>query len=292
MNASGKNTVDSRAVHFVHIGDSHVQHDDPSRRHLYRLEATVDRIEQLVRDGVAIDFVVHTGDLVDDADSTGETDAPTRRAMDALVRLSVPWFVLGGNHDRQEFLEIASNASPSLGRVVSAVHPDRTDESAGGSSPGIVDVQLGKLRLVFLNLNPEDGQGDLHGRASPRQVDALERLLLDPGKSGKFAVFSHYPLLAQEAPWTGRPDGAEALVALLERHAVRIAGVFTGHIHRGIHHLSNGVLHVSTPSLSRHFLLWPGQNDHAYVDDNIIGWHYVTIDASGTRVQQHAFNHE
>ncbi|MEE9321568.1 MAG: hypothetical protein V3U76_14065 [Granulosicoccus sp.] len=45
---------------------------------------------------------------------------------------------------------------------------------------------------------------------------------------------------------------------------------------------------IFAPSIARQFFLWPGQQEHAETMDSHIGFHYVTFDASGTRIQYHS----
>lgn len=274
-----------RAVRFVHIGDSHVQGADRAGRHLGRLAAAVGWIAERHAEGVPIDAVVHTGDLVDDADAADASPEPTALAVARLARLPVPCLLLGGNHDRRDFLLRAAAGRGNVD-VVSAPYPS-ADASEGAEASGIAWRAIGALRLAFVNANPEDGEGDLWGRIAPAQIEALASGI--DAQAGRTAVFLHYPPLAQEAPWASPPVGGEALQAMLAPRAARVAGVFAGHAHRGIHHLADGVLHAVVPSLSRHFLHWPGQREHAAVDDAIVALHYVSVGPGGTRVQMHAF---
>ena len=284
-----------RSVHFVHVGDSHVRDvdDDP---HLARLDAMVDEIGRLVALGVPIDFVVHTGDLADAADAPDATIGPTRRGLEALSGLRVPWYVLGGNHDRRAFLEATA---PTPGAIVSAPHPDgpaggvasrggRADDAPALLAAGVCRRVHGPLDCLFLNANPEDGKRDLDGAIAGAQVAALAAHLdaLAPGR--RAALFLHYPMLDQEAAWTGRPAGGDALRAALAARAPRVAGTFAGHVHRGVTHVVDGLLHASVPALSRGFALWPGLG-HAFDDLPTVGYHYVSIGPGGTRVQAHAF---
>ena len=282
----------ARPVHFLHVGDSHVR-DLPGDAHLARLSGLVDEVERLLGLGVPVDFLVHTGDLADAADEPGATAAPTARALEALDRLRVPWYALGGNHDRRVFLVEGAPA-----HALGAAHPEAADAGPvapehADDLPALLGAGIGRrvhgaLEALFLNANPEDGRRDLHGAIVPVQVEALAAHLdaLAPGR--RAALFLHYPPLAQEAGWTGQPAGGDALHAALAPRAARVAGVFAGHVHRGVAHLADGVLHASVPALSRGFALWPGLG-HGFDDLPVAGYHYVTVEGAATRVQAHAF---
>lgn len=286
-------------LHFIHISDSHLQANESDEHSAHRLLSVVEHVNQLVASDVPVDFVVHTGDLVDDADLADATAENTLRGYRILAGLVVPWYLLNGNHDRVAYLQQASTSMPGQGTVVAS------------DWPGVVHVRRTGIDLVFVNANPEsvstlmladsvtrartgvgtdDGTlehdavltGILDSRLLQHVEDALQ------SSADKLAIFLHYPPQAQEASWALPPPGGMALHDLLKPHASRVAGVFAGHVHRSIHHLVDGILYVSVPPVARHFLLWPGQTEHAFGAETWSGLHYVSIDASGTRVQHHA----
>ena len=269
-------------LHFVHVGDSHVASGDAREAGLGRLRAFVERVEGLRARGVPLDFVVHTGDLVDDAERPEATAETSGAALAVLDRLPLRWFLLNGNHDRRDFLAAgSSDASGARASGHGEVPP--TDPL------GIARVEVGAVQLLFVDACPgAGGRGDLEGALGPETIAAIGRRLDAHG--GRSALFLHYPPLAAEAPWPGAMAGGEALHATLASRASRLHGVFVGHNHRGVHHLRDGVLYVTAPALSRQFLLWPGQREHEVDAEPVAGLHYVTLGADGTtRVQHHAF---
>ena len=270
-------------LHFVHVSDSHVSAARERRaRDLARLEQLVARLTALHASGVPIDFVVHTGDLVDDADHPDTTPETTRAALDVLDALPVRWFLLNGNHDRRAFLTVGA-------RDATGVRANGRGEVPVTDAAGVAVRRVGDAQLVFVDANPErGGQADLDGIVGDAAIETLGRRIDEhPGRS---ALFLHYPPLPQEATWPGACVGGEALHAALAARADRVHGVFVGHNHRALHHQRDGVLYVTAPALTRQFLLWPGQATMAPDDEAVSGLHYVTFGADGsTRVQHHAF---
>ncbi len=267
----------SESLHFIHVGDSHLMADDPQGRSVDRLQAMVEHVNHLVADGVALDFVVHTGDLADDADHPEADAHNTLRGIRTLAGLAVPWYLLNGNHDRVTFMRQAASADLGQGQIVAS------------NWPGIDSISRTGIDLLFINANPEtphppsidaEVTGYIDSELLSKVGEALKRA------SGRLAIFLHYPPLKQEAAWAIPPRGGMALHALLKPHAGRIAGVFAGHVHRSIHHLADGVLYVSVPPIARHFMLWPNAS-HGFGTEPGAGLHYVTIDTTGTRVQHH-----
>lgn len=270
-------------LHFVHVSDSHVGAAHERRaRDLARLEQLVERLSALHASEVPIDFVVHTGDLADDADSPDATPDTTEAALRLLDALPVRWFMLNGNHDRRAFLTRgagAANGARATGRGEVPV----TDAT------GVAVRRVGDVQLLFVDANPaRGGPADVHGIVGDATIATLRRHVdRHPARS---VVFLHYPPLAQEATWPGACVGGEALHAALAVRSDRIHGVFVGHNHRALHHLRDGVLYVTAPALTRQFLLWPGQATMAADEEPVAGLHYVTLGADGsTRVQHHAF---
>src|ERR1044071_9462260 len=85
-------------MRFVHITDTHIgptpEHRVLGQLSFPTLEALVEQINNLP---FVPDFVLHTGDITDDA-----SDAAYALARPLLEKIKVPVFYLAGNHDRPE----------------------------------------------------------------------------------------------------------------------------------------------------------------------------------------------
>src|SRR5579859_4096157 len=85
-------------MRFVHITDTHIgptpDYETIGHKSLPALQALVERINTLPFEP---DFVLHTGDIVDDGD-----EASYRLARGVLEKLRAPIYYVLGNHDRPE----------------------------------------------------------------------------------------------------------------------------------------------------------------------------------------------
>ena len=182
----------------------------------------------------------------------------------------------------------AAHAGADVGTSAVDGPAPHADDAPALLAAGVARRAHGPLDALFVNANPEDGERDLNGAIADVQVRAVADHLDALAPDRRVALFLHYPPMEQPGAWTGRPAGGDALHAALVPRAARVAGVFAGHVHRGLSHAVDGLLYVSVPALSRGFALWPGLG-HGFDDLPTAGYHYVSIGPDGTRVQAHAF---
>jgi Icc protein len=160
----------------------------------------------------AIDLVVGSGDLVNDARSD-EYD----RLEQLLQELTVPFLPLPGNHDDRTELRRRFDVLPDG-------PPDTPIDHV---------VDLGNdVRLVCLDTTVP-GRHD--GRLSASQLDWLDAILT-AGPHRTTIVAQHHPPIASGIPSMDRfgLGGREAEAAVLGRHR-QVAAVICGHYHRSIH---------------------------------------------------------
>ena len=178
------------------------------------------------------DVVVVTGDLTD----RGHPDE-YRHLVALLAPLSMPFYVIPGNHDQRGALL--------------AAFPGHRYLNEGGAFLNYV-VPLGELRLIGLDtVVPNEGGGLL----CADRLSWLERQL-DAHRSAPVVVLMHHPPFATGiAPMdrvglrTERP-----LEPILRRHP-RIERILCGHVHRTIFRSFGGTLATTCPSPAHQVVL-------------------------------------
>jgi 3',5'-cyclic-AMP phosphodiesterase len=261
-------------VRFVHIADTHVaarpEFESYGHATLASLEALVDAINAL---RFPIDFVLHTGDLVED-----RSEAAYRLARRALSRLQLPIFYVAGNHDDADVLQSVMLDRTPVGR--------RFDYG----------MTVGGVRVAVLDSR---GPNDPSGTLTDQQLSELRTLCARD--DGPMVIAIHHPPLpigslwldnGWEAPGGGTPNmlldrGPEFLDAIAPARD-RIRGVFFGHIHRACQVAHRGILYSSAPSAFGQLLTWPDQSSPEASPAEPAGFSMVTITVDRTVVRQHS----
>lgn len=256
-------------VRFAQISDTHIGPDPDFTLYgvntLSRFERLVDRLNEHAS---SLDFIVHTGDLVAAPDP-----ASFQLAARCLSRLQKPVYLVVGNHDSSAGLRAICNAPGKI--------PLEDDERAYGYAFELRDQQFVVL----------DGRGpdtiDPHGFLGDRQLDALERRLA--ATRGCVTLFLHFPAYPLDSPWFDthmRLLDEEAFRAVLKRYADRIRGVFSGHVHRGMQVVRDGIFYCSVASSFCQFQAWPDQETVHFDPSPLAYYHLVTIDDYQIQVRQ------
>lgn len=221
---------------FVQISDTHF---GSTRETLMRganpFEQTRRAIAQINALPVQPDFVIHTGDLVDDADD----DAAYKVAAEALADLTAPVYFVTGNHDRSAKLKQFMTFGPH--------------------------TTLGDGLFYSFTVNDEqfivlDGRGadeiDPAGVVSAEQIKYLHSL---PSAGNPLSLFIHFPLFPIGSPWADEAmmlQNGQSLHEVLLPLRGRLRGVFHGHLHQSLHITRDGIAYSVAPSLLRQFQFW------------------------------------
>lgn len=210
---------------IAQITDTHVTH--PGHRLAGRVDSS-ERLVQAVRTilklDVTPDCVLATGDLTDRGEA--REYAEFRRV---LAPLTMPVYVIPGNHDRREALRAAFSDCPWM------------PKSPG--TPLCYHVRLRALDLIALDTLVE---GQDHGRLGPEQVDWLRAHLDDTAGRPTIVMLHHPPMESGIAAMDAmKLEDSEPFGELIARHR-RIERVLCGHLHRSMHALWRGCV-VSVP---------------------------------------------
>lgn len=264
-------------LQILHISDTHF---GPDRFHSIRGAPVCQRVEFLLQKIEELsfqpDFIVHTGDVVNQAD-----EKAYELAAEVLGRLSVPVYYAMGNHDDRDFLfrhlKMGKHTllRPGTNRVGYRI--ERPD-----GSPWPVDC------YVLDGMVPEK-EGP-HGWLPEEDMDALLAALV-PGKP--VAIFLHFPLLPIGAKWVDEylplQNGKELLQRLQESVCGEIRGIFTGHYHRQLHQVHRGVLHSGVSSPVCEFAVDPDEDSCDFLPDCAAPFHHITLEPDFACVKGYAY---
>ena len=171
-----------------------------------RLDRCIDHINARHADAT---LCIFTGDLTDAGDT--QADADLKAALD---RLSVPYRLLPGNHDRRA-------------NLIAAFPDNGSDDN--GFVQSVFDTPEG--RLVFLDSLAE---GRVTGELCDDRLAWLDARLGEAGDKAAY-IFLHHPPVELGLPLLD-PLGLEQpqrLLDVLKRHG-NVAYIFFGHVHRDI----------------------------------------------------------
>jgi Icc protein len=263
-------------MRFVQISDTHLgstpDYAVRGNQSLRYLKALVHTINNLP---FAPDFILHTGDVADDA-----SEAAYKLAKPVLDTLKYPIYYLVGNHDSATAMQRVL-----LGKTNPAERLDYYVEIAG----------------IGLAVYDSHGPVDPAGTLTAQQLESIRKLCTPDGPPLVIAL--HHQPVALDSKWLDegwRADGRDLRMpldcgpAFLEAIAParnRIRGVFFGHVHWGFQIMQNGILMCSAPSALGQLTSWPNQPAPVIAPD-LPGFNLVTINGNQTIVRQFTFNPE
>jgi len=222
---------------FVQISDSHVGPTPDFNR--YSGVATLPFLEQSV---TAInnfpeppDFVVHTGDIIDD-----RSEAACKLAAEVLAQLNVPLYCVNGNHDDQALLRRYFDLPVLIGNPAT----DSLDYT----------FQVRDEHFLVLDTAHNDIVRDPLGVLTDEQLALVSTQATPIGPP--LTVFLHHTPWPLGSPWFDKHMplvNADALHETLLPARDRLRGVFHGHAHRSHQVIRDGITYVSAGSTFAQF---------------------------------------
>lgn len=256
-------------LRFIHISDTHI---GPTPGFELFGAAPYERAQVLIevinRLPMQPDFVLHTGDVLADPDP-----GAFRLAEDVFRRSKFPVYFVNGNHDSND--EIRQLLG---GRAV---------EFLGPSERAAYSFRSKGVTVLCLDAKgpPEN---EPHGTLPPDQLEATDRLLASA--TGRVVVTIHFPPFDLDCEWLNQKmlltNGSE-FHAMLVPHADKIAGVFFGHIHRGLQVLKDGILYCSVGSSFCCFGVFPGEAVPRFQPAAPGRFNVVTVGAESVLVREY-----
>jgi acid phosphatase type 7 len=170
-----------------------------------------------------MDFIIHTGDLVQDGTDTPQW--PIFFDIEKRLLAGAAFFPVLGNHERN---------SPQYYDFFDVKIP-------------YYSFQWGQA--YFICLNSDFGNAERTASARDRYFDEQTRWLEDELKKAqkaalRFAVFHHPPFTAVKTRQTANEPPVRKWVPLFEKYKVQ--AVFNGHDHNYQHHVVNGIDYIVT----------------------------------------------
>jgi predicted phosphodiesterase len=261
-------------LEIIHVSDTHF---GPDRSLTIRAANACQRAEALVAGIRALpfvpDFIVHTGDVVNDPDP-----AAYALAAEVLADLPAPVYYATGNHDEVPMMRDALAFGPLEPLV--AESEDRLCYRIAGATGEKVEFFVMDGRVP-----PVEGP---HGHLSESQITAvLDRIT----GTKPVAIFVHYPLTPIGSKWIDEhllvTNGPEFQKALAAKAGGQLRGIFSGHLHRAITLFRDGILNSGVSSPACEFTSGPDDTSCEYIAGGPIPFNHLTFTASATMVKSY-----
>lgn len=212
--------------HFSEVGADYTQRDVEHSKNY--LEKTINDVNSIK----GVDFVVFTGDNIDQANSTD-----LQLFLGIANKLKVPYYIVIGNHevfksqnlDKKEYMRIVRKYSKSC-------------------KPPSANYVFQKKGIVFIVV---DGAKEIiPGPAGYYKQDTLKWFdkQLTKYKNSDVVVLQHFPIVAPYYNRTHTTYNVKDYEDVLKKHSNVIA-IFSGHYHANGETKKDGIYHVSTPAL-------------------------------------------
>ncbi|MDX1415275.1 MAG: metallophosphoesterase [Candidatus Promineifilaceae bacterium] len=259
-------------VYFVHFSDTHIGPSPGFSSHgrlaLPYAQRLIDVVNGLPSKP---DFVMHTGDIVNDPHPESYA-----LAAEVLSKFHAPIYYVNGNHDRRNDIRKYLEMGPM--------------EWLGENPDDFTYVfELKGFRFLVI-----DARGPLtidpQGQLSESQLAIVRREAAPDGPP--LVIFIHYPVLAMNSPWMDTnmliTNGEELHQALLPARQ-RLRAVFHGHVHQPMQIIRDGIVYVAAASSLAQFAAWPVDETIRHDLQAPAGFNFVHLLPQQTIIHQHTF---
>ena len=262
--------MQQRRVSFAHISDTHIGPSDDFTFYGknptecgHKLIAGINSLR------APIDFIIHTGDVVN-----GASDASFIRASRLFSLLSAPVFFVQGNHDGD---------APFFSRFLAS------QRGISMLDDGSTSYAFSIKQQAFLSL---DCRGpafeDAEGLFTPAHEAAVTQFLSEAGHS-PIVLFIHFPPLPLDSQWIDQGmllRNGERLHELLRSSAATLKCVLFGHVHRRTSVLRDGILYASAPSPVCQFSADQSDMNPRFEPDIPVSYNLVTLAESALTIKE------
>lgn len=266
-------------LEVIHISDTHF---GPDRFETIRGANTYDRSVALVAAINALpftpDFIVHTGDVVNDPDPEAY-----RLAAEVLSGLKVPLYYAAGNHDDVAMMREA---------LVFGTHRLLVPESDASLCYRLSGGKNEEIEFFVVDARVPQEEGP-HGFFSADRIDAV---VAEISGEKPVAVFLHYPLSPIGSAWIDGhllvTNGREFLKAISAKAGPQLRGIFSGHLHRGLQLYCGGVFQSGVSSPACEFTASPHDDFCDFLSGGPIPFNHITFTAEATMVKSYSLPYE
>ncbi|MGB1249342.1 MAG: metallophosphoesterase family protein [Candidatus Promineifilaceae bacterium] len=258
--------------YFAHISDTHIGPTPDMERHGHVSYTCTKRLIEILNSlPTKPDFVIHTGDVVNNPDPGAYP-----LAAKLFAELQLPIYFVPGNHDDSaDMLQHLPFAQPLT------LHPQT----------GKLDYTFEHQGELFLALDaylpPEHSP---HGGFNDAQLALVSDLCQPDGPP--LTIFTHFPALTMNSPWMDTNMlllNGEAFHQRLLPAQERIRGVFHGHVHQPMQTFRDGIRYICAPSAFSQFNAWPTDIDVRFDPNALPGFNFVHLLPEQTIVHTHTF---
>ena len=221
---------------FAQISDTHIVADPHGEVFGVKTQASLrGAVQELLRLGDKLKFVVHTGDIVHK-----ENQDAYPAVAELLKEIKVPIYYARGNYDDTSLM---NQHLTWLGQRKK--HPNPKKQTYSFTQEG----------EHFIVLDSALAQPDWCGVVEEEELTFLTEELAAGHKT--VTIFVHYPAFGAGSPWAERQmvlnNGTELHAILKGATKTQIRGVFCGHIHRYYSVAIDGILYASAPATAARF---------------------------------------
>jgi len=262
-------------LEVIHISDTHF---GPDRSLTIRGANSYDRSVALVAAINALpftpDFIVHTGDVVNDPDPEAYA-----LAAEVLSASKAPLYFATGNHDDVAMMREHLTFGPHRLLV-----PESDEQLCYRLTGGKND----EVEFVVMDGRVPQEEGP-HGFLPAQQIDAV---LGEVSGKKPVAVFIHYPLSPIGSAWIDEhllvTNGLQFQETLAAKAGPQLRGIFSGHLHRGLQLFSGGVFQSGVSSPACEFTAGPDDNFCDFLSGGPIPFNHITFTAGATMVKSYS----
>ncbi|NLP01211.1 MAG: hypothetical protein GX089_01815 [Fibrobacter sp.] len=242
-------------VSFIHISDTHIgSSEDFSLFGRNTFQCASRLIDLIKKQNIPLDFVVHTGDLINKPDQ-----ASAQLAKSLFSGIPCPLYTVNGNHDSAEFTSLLQTGTCRKYGPMKFFEKDN---------------------YVFLFIDAKGApEIDPHGLFTESHADFLNKFLNEHSESSVL-IFIHFPALQLDCPWLDKDMlliNGDSFHKLLVGSPAKISGVFFGHIHKRVCIFRDNILYSSAPSPFCTFGILPSDSEVRFEPDISISCNCVTL---------------